>query len=100
MLSRALKEATWYSFIIMEDMEQQVNTSPSPSSSSAVGQTPGLATVRMRVVDDNLKDLETFPDSLKLKVINDSVNTRCILEFRGKGQHLSLGHEVIQVAFL
>ena len=89
MLSRALKEATWYSFIIMEDMEQQVNASPSPSSSSsAVGQTPGLATVRMRVVDDNLKDLETFPDSLKLKVINDCVNTRCILEFRGKGQFL------------
>ena len=68
-------------------MEEQKTTSPSPSS-SAVGQTPGLATVRMRVVDDNLKDLETFPDSLKLKVINDCVNTRCILEFRGKGQFL------------
>ncbi|XP_003388033.1 PREDICTED: histone-arginine methyltransferase CARMER-like [Amphimedon queenslandica] len=66
----------------MEDMEQQEIASPSSTSSSAGGQASGMMTVRMKVVDDNLKDLETFSNCLNLKVINDTVNTRCILEFR------------------
>lgn len=49
------------------------------------GQFARSRNVHLKIVDDNLQSLEDFSSYLELKVTCDTVNIRCILEFKEQG---------------